>query len=302
MLGAKKILTWSILVAFSLIIFSAVGCASSKQYSDLPVGAGDFTMAEVTGASQDDLKVFYYRPPAWSVDRPILIVLHGLKRNADEYRDAWIKNAEDQNFLVVCPEFTEKKFPGTRYYNLGNVVDEEEGGEVQPREAWTFSVIDRVFDEVRNRTGAKRTTFALFGHSAGSQFVHRYLLFNPETKADKIISANAGWYTMPDSGIEFPYGIKSMPVSNDELIKLFSRPIIIMLGEQDIKTGGVLRHTAQADEQGMNRLERGIKYFNVAKAKASELGVPFQWQLIIVPGVGHSDTGIGAVAAKLVAD
>ena len=281
----------------------SIGCANPQNASQLSIGAGMFTMPETTGANQEDLRVFYYRPSGWTPEKEIVIVLHGVQRNAEEYRNEWKKYADDYNLLVICPDFSESKYPGVGYYNVGNVMNtDNEKGKLQPREQWIFSVIDRVFSEVHARSGATTDTFTLFGHSAGAQFVHRYFLFSPESKAKRIISANAGWYTMPDRDIPFPYGLKNIPVTNKDLTKEFAKPVIILLGENDTKTGGVLRQTLLAAREGSNRFERGNKFFAMAKNEAETLGVPFNWKLITVPGVGHSDAKMAAAAAKLIGD
>lgn len=294
---------WYMLFILSFFIFNAtIGCANPQNINQLSSGAGMFTMLETTGVIQEDLRVFYYRPAGWTPDKEIVIVLHGVQRNAEQYRDEWKKYADEYNLLMVCPDFSEKKYPGVGYYNVGNVMNtDNESGKLQPREKWIFSVIDRVFSEVHVRSGATTDTFTLFGHSAGAQFVHRYLLFSTESKAKKIISANAGWYTMPERDIAFPYGLKNVPMTDENLAQEFSKVVIILLGESDTRTGGVLRHTSLADKQGSNRFERGNNFFERSKDKAEALGVPFNWQLITVPGVGHSDVGMAAAAAKLIA-
>ena len=58
--------------------------------------------------------------------------------------------------------------------------------------------------------------------------------------------------------------------------------------------------TPEADRQGLNRLARGKKFFETAKAKAEELGVPFNWRLVTVPGVGHQGTIMGNVAMNII--
>jgi len=279
-----------------------VGCANAPSINPLSSGAGMFTMPEDTGVNHEDLRVFYYRPAGWTPDKETVIVLHGVQRNAEEYRDEWKKYADDYNLLVICPDFSENKYPGVGYYNVGNMMnDDHESGTLQPREKWIFSVIDRVFNEVHVRSGATTDTFTLFGHSAGAQFVHRYLLFSPESKAKRIISANAGWYTMPDQGVPFPYGLKNVPMTNENFAQAYARAVIILLGENDTKTGGVLRQTSLAERQGINRFERGNNFFTMSKDMAKALRVPFNWELITVPGVGHSDGGMAGAAAKLIA-
>lgn len=294
-----------LLIVFVLLVISATAVFAGSKDSDrkLDVGAGMFTMPEKSGVNNKDLRVFYYRPSGWTPDKPIVIVQHGVQRNAEAYRDSWKQDADKYNLLVICPEFSEEKYPGVRYYNIANVVGSDENGKLQPRNQWIFPVSDRVFDQVRVRSGATSDTFILFGHSAGAQMVHRYIFFDKETKAGIIIAANAGWYTMPDRNIAFPYGIEDMPLTDEDLAGAFAKQVIILLGEKDNNPNHkVLRHTQQADNQGMNRLERGRYFYNAAKAKAEELGVPFKWQLITVPRVGHNDAGMAAAAARLIGE
>jgi hypothetical protein len=52
--------------------------------------------------------------------------------------------------------------------------------------------------------------YDMYGHSAGAQFVHRYLQFYDSPKVKKAVAANAGWYTFPNEAINYPYGIKSL--------------------------------------------------------------------------------------------
>ncbi|MDF2856985.1 MAG: hypothetical protein K0Q87_2836 [Neobacillus sp.] len=295
-----------ILFFIILFIISATVAHARLQEDrqNLNIGAGMFSMPENTGVNSNDLKVFYYRPSNWTPDRPIVIVQHGVQRNAEEYRNEWQPYADKYNLLVACPHFSKEKYPGVRFYNLGNITNSDEGGGMlQPRDTWIFPVIDRVFNEVRVRTGATSDKFILFGHSAGAQLVHRYILFSGKTRAARIISANAGWYTMPDASIDFPYGIKDMPMTNEALARAFVKPVTILLGEKDKKLDNkVLRHTPESDYQGLNRFERGETFYSMAKAKAAELGVPFNWALVTVPGVGHDDVGMAAAAAKLIAE
>ena len=109
------------LLACLLLPLGAVQ-AQSKQ---LPTGLGSFSLPEPAGVTADPLKVYTYKPAAWQDGRPIVVVFHGLKRNAEEYCQGWKEYAEKYNFLIACPEFTESKFPGVRYYNFGNVIDND---------------------------------------------------------------------------------------------------------------------------------------------------------------------------------
>lgn len=292
------------MICSMVLLQTAIGCTSPAPSEALSVGAGMFKMAENTGANQDDMRIFYYRPADWTPDRPVVIVQHGVQRNAQEYRDGWKKYADLYKLLVVCPEFSEGKYPGVRYYNMGNMADDDRvTGKLQAKELWIFPVIEHVFNEVRLRLGATSSTFTLFGHSAGAQLVHRYALFAGKTQADRIISANAGWYTTPEEDVLFPYGMQDMSISKEQFAEAFAKSVTILLGEKDNNPNNrVLRHTPEADAQGASRFERGIWFFDEAKAKAEELGVPFNWNLVTVPGVGHDDVGMAAAAAKLIGE
>lgn len=170
-----------------------------------------------------------------------------------------------------------------------------------PKSQWTFGAISDIIDAIDNRFSPKGN-IVLFGHSAGAQFVHRYILLAPmDQRISQIIIANAGWYTMPDESISFPYGIKNISLNDADLRADFSKPVIILLGEEDTHSDStVLRHNEEVDRQGTNRFERGISFYQEAKKKAEALHVPFVWQLVTVPGVGHDDVQMAANAAKII--
>jgi len=52
-------------------------------------------------------KVHLTRPAGLTADRPIVFVMHGMRRNADDYRDQWHELAKEHNFLLVVPEFSD---------------------------------------------------------------------------------------------------------------------------------------------------------------------------------------------------
>lgn len=295
----KRILTLCMLLCGIWLIFAVRNCGAET----LLQGAGSFSIQEQAGVNEDPMNIFYYRPVAWNKDQPVVVVFHGLKRDAEKYRDDWIRYAEQYDLLVICPEFSEEKFPGVRYYNTGNISDtDDETGRIQPKDKWVFAAIDDVIKETGKRTGVSAANITLFAHSAGAQMLHRYILFDGSAKVRRFIPANAGWYTMPDRSVDFPYGIKNVPVDERSLQKAFAAPVTILLGGADTQRSKILRKTSLADAQGMNRLDRGNRFFSMAKQQAEELGTAFNWQVEIVPGVGHNDTLMAGAAAKLIAE
>ena len=72
---------------------------------------------------------------------------------------------------------------------------------------WSFSIIEPLFDSVKSSLSLESEKYNLFGFSAGAQFVHRFIQFKPDARFDKVVAGAAGWYTVPDNSIPFPYGI-----------------------------------------------------------------------------------------------
>jgi len=241
------------------------------------------------------LPVWYDLPAGIGPATPIVFVMHGVGRNASTYRDDWVRYAEQNHFILLCPEFSKKEFPSDAGYNFGNTVDLQ--GRPLPREQWGFNMIEPVFDLVRRSLGNRTATYALYGHSAGSQFVHRFLYFVPHARVSHVVTANAGWYTLPDPTVDFPYGLKGAPVSLDDLKVALQRPLLVLLGtaDTDLKSNS-LRTTPEAEAQGPYRFARGHYFFDHGRAEAAKLGVPFGWHLETAPGIGHSDPGMAPFA------
>ncbi len=241
-----------------------------------------------------------YVPVVHNETTPIVIVMHGASRDAPRYYADWKAHAAARGFIVVVPYLSKSDFPGSASYNLGNVFDPVTG-EQRDKEQWTFSLIEPLFDEVVRRTGGSQHDYVLYGHSAGSQFVHRFLYYVPEARASTFIAANAGWYTMPDFSVEYPYGLKASGISEDDLPRIFSQPLMLLQGRADTDANADnLRKTPEAIRQGPNRLTRGLKMYRDAKASAETLGASFNWQVFVIKGADHDNAKMAPAAAALV--
>ncbi len=241
------------------------------------------------------MRVYASRPAGLPGDRPVVFVMHGVNRNADDYRDQWHELAMEHEFLLLVPEFSEENFPGSDGYNLGYLTDET--GRPRPRESWSYSAIEPIFDDARRRFGMGTGRYALYGHSAGSQFVHRYTFHVPEARVSQIVSANAGWYMMPDYQVGYPYGLGGSVVTPEMLEHAMGLPVTILLGEEDTDTDHRnLRRTPEAMAQGPHRLARGRAFYAAAREWAGQAGVPFSWRLEYVPGADHNNVKMAPAA------
>lgn len=285
----------SLRVLAGLLCAAAFAAVPSGVRADLAPGTAAFEMPALADGS-GTLNVLYHKPAGAGPERPVVFVLHGVGRNVDTYRRAWIAHAERCNFLLVVPEFTAELFSQGPGYQQGGMFTRE--GAPQPRESWSFFVIDRVFDRLKAQGGTTRDTFGIYGHSAGAQFLHRYVTFADSPRLGVAVIANSGWYTLPDRAQAYPYGLRGTNVSDETLKRMTAKPVLILLGEADVETTDPdLRKTEEANQQGPHRFARGQNYFRRVQAFAGELGAPFNWSLRTVPEVGHSNAKMAPVAA-----
>lgn len=248
------------------------------------------------GKLKNPIKVFYYSPKGASPDMPIVVMLHGANRDASAYTDNLINAATVFGCRIIAPEFDQEDYRGAEKYNLGNVYDKNKKTFLSP-DKWSFSVIEPLFDHVVGQIKSNNKAYYLYGHSGGSQFVHRFLMFVKQPRVIKAAIANAGWYTLPDTNVDFPYGIKNSPVDQEQLARFFSTNVYVLLGMDDTKTDeNSYNITEQAEAQGHTRFERGKYYYKSAKAKAEEMKLPFNWTEIHVPNVGHDNGNMGKFA------
>jgi poly(3-hydroxybutyrate) depolymerase len=268
----------------------------------LPIGKSTFTFDDPAAEPGHPVYVFAYKPEAYTASSPILITLHGYKRNAETYRDDWVEHAESLGALLLAPEFNQAAFPGPRAYEVGNMRTVDRRSYL-PRERWSYGVIERLFDHVRAVTGSTRECYWLYGHSAGGQFVHRLALFQENARFDVAIAANSGAYTLARPGERFPYGLDRFPDLEAVQERAFPRRLVVMVGEKDTNvTNAMLLRSEEAMRQGPHRHARGLYFHADAKAEAQRMMLPFNWEAVSVPDVGHSNRGMARAAAAWLAD
>lgn len=296
---------WVALACLSLMVGAAAptGFAASEPRqstqspgSRLPAGTGSFVFS---GWAGKPLRVFYFVPDKVTETTRILFVIHGAGRNADGYRDAWVTHARAGGYIIVAPEYSKADFPTSLTYNVGHIMDEK--GNPRPREQWSFASIEPLFDSVRNATGTKVPKYAIYGHSAGGQFVHRFVELMPDARYSRAVAANAGWYTFPDLATAYPYGLKNAPTDSAGLKAMLERPLTILLGTADNDPNHhQLSRTPEAMVQGPHRLARGKSFHAYGRQAARDLDAKFAWKLKYAPGIAHSNKGISNYAQKLV--
>ncbi len=253
----------------------------------------------------------------------IWLVIPGTGRSAEQYRDAWVEASEKYSLLIVAPLYPERHFPFEAYHlggiiqdsNLEAVVTYEEGTpNVWLDEAawkytlnldaksWLFADFDQLFEKVVAAVGSNQSSYSVFGHSAGGHIAHRLALLGGNTKAKRILAANASFYTLPVDDVDFPFGLGNLPVDTTALKLALQKNFTLLLGELDNtkETHGNFLRSPTADLQGLHRFARGRFFYRNAQNVAVLLGVRLNWSLYRVPGVGHDERLMSKAAAEYV--
>ena len=265
--------------AFVFVVSCLLGL--SLQAQPLPKGPGKIECPN----GPEPITAFTYKPPTYR-DGPLLVVFHGVQRNAEDYRNFAITMAERFGAIVVAPMFDAQRFPSARYQRGGLVSAD---GKAQPREQWTYAIVPKIVAHVRAQEGKPQLPYYLIGHSAGGQFLVRMAAFLPG-EAKRIVAGNPGSHLFPTRDQEFGYGFGGLPaeLSNDEVLRRYlAAPVTFYLGTDDIYPRPSFDDSPPAMKQGPHRLARGRACFDAAQKLARERGWAFNWRKVETPGIGH---------------
>lgn len=252
-----------------------------------------------------------------------VLVIHGTDRDAgDYYQRLWsaaAKEGAQRRTLIVAPWFRiEADLPvqGEVFwkYNSGW----KDGAQSAAPAISSYRALDEILAvlHARVRFPSLRQVIVT-GHSAGGQFVQRFSLASPVDGPRSMLPllyapANAGSYAyldgerlLPGGGFGIPTGcgdyndwkyglqgpnlyVKATPPENLQA-SYRDRRVVYLLGmEDDDPAAPELDVSCAALLQGAHRLERGLRFqWHLER----HFGVPTH-EAILVPGVGHSPTGM----------
>lgn len=301
----KKLLA----IAAALTLFTLQASAGGKKNDDgikIHRGAGMIeNLACYAPLSDKPINLWYYIPTNGNIKKMrILFSMHGAERSGRTQRGVWRNLAEEYGFIVLCPEFLHKNGYPENGYQFGGVSVEKFGHEMQPDSLWTYKWIECLFDWFKAKTGNTARYYDMFGHSAGGQWVHRYLLATPESRCRRAVAANPGNYAWPDiDGIRtpegelcqhywWPFSINGTPFANEDCLRtFFKRDLTILVGtldteaqykEEDTPANGWQR------VQGISRYKRAFNFWEECKKVAEEKGMEFNIKVRDVPGAWHN--------------
>ena len=223
---------------------------------------------------------YCYAPASAGRGAPLLILVHGITRHAAETIFRFREEADRLGIVLLAPYFS-----ATAYRRYQLVIDDE------GRRA-DLALFDMI-EATALQTGCQKDKVHLFGYSGGAQFVHRFTMIHPGQVASMSV-ASAGWYTMPDPGEPYPYGIGSHPLQSHSFDAAAFLRIErhILVGSRDRQRDHHLRTSKKLDRlQGRDRVERACRWNAMMNAASQQWNSnPPDSSFELLQGVGHSFT------------
>ena len=245
--------------------------------------------------NKPDVEIYYITPDVINENTKVIFVIHGNSRNAEEYLSAWIPHIKNKNVIVAAPQFNKADF---RYFFLLEMA--ESSGNVNKDESkYINNSISLFFNYIKSKFSLNINTYSMFGHSAGAQFTHRYMLLSKDKRITNAVVANAGWYTFLN-GEQYPYGIKDTPIEiSDNHIRWFmSNKTSLLIGSIDTNLNNV-NSSAGAQKQGITRVDRADNYFKSLIDISDKKEIPFRWSYKVINNVGHDYQKMTPIAASI---
>lgn len=217
----------------------------------------------VIGDSDGAVDYIAYVPKDVRRDAPLLVCVHGIRRNPAEQIFRFASYAERMGVVLLAPHFTRKRFK--RYQTL---TPDRKGN--LPEVALDQSIEDWV-----RRSNSKPGKLFLFGFSGGAQFVHRYAMLG-RRKIDALAVASPGWFTLPDRDLPYPFGTGPSEKLGRRLMdegRLLETPTLVLVGERDTVRNSTFNTNPIVERtQGLNRVERaGTWHQRVCALRAARM-------------------------------
>ena len=235
-----------------------------------------------------DVEILYRLPKEINENTKVIFIIHGNSRDVERYINLWLEPSKDKNVILVAPHFTR-----SNYSNFGTLQIARSSGKILKNQSNNLkNSLSLFFTYFKNKYNLQTSTYSIFGFSAGSQFIHRYLLFSDDIQVDRVVLGSAGWYTFLNDE-PYPYGMRDMPIERERYEWYLSKEVLFILGAKDNDPNHEsLNNSKGAKQQGSNRFERGQNYFKNLVIFSEENKIAFRWRYKVIEDLDHSTSAI----------
>jgi pimeloyl-ACP methyl ester carboxylesterase len=249
---------------------------------------------------------FLYRPIVPSDPPKTLVVIHGTPaqdlsagETALYYAENWAPFAEENGWFLIVPAFNQADFSSRR----GEISDALTGyrglfGREIGADEWVLRLLGLGWEAL----DWPEAPILLYGHSAGGQYVGRFLVTHPEWVEKAVISA-AVTYPQPDPALSWPYGMG--PLDGEVIwedgttarVEINPDPekwlaatqvdLKVIVGLNDLEP-----QLSRPGQEGRVRPTIGQNWVNAMGEFAAEHGLESRISFEAIPSQGHSMLGL----------
>jgi pimeloyl-ACP methyl ester carboxylesterase len=205
--------------------------------------------------------VYVRAPQNQAVGKPlqVLVALHGMGGNGQDFSRELIDQADRYGWLIVAPtiEYGDWTNP--------SVLAREEPVLIQALNSYLDGLPQLVGTPMRHLV-------LILGHSRGAQLAHRFAEFRPD-RVLAVAALSAGTYTLPetspDGSLNFPYGVQDIDQYSGHAFdpaRFDTVAIWVGVGGQDTNAGDLPRQWDSIE--GSTRVQRAQAF----EAAAQQLG------------------------------
>ena len=274
-----------------------VGCQWFTQ-ADTPLALDESQIGIPIQQPLDHGSYWLYIPPGVEQPAPVLVVVHGTVGDSETAIDTaetmlslWQETAEQGRVVLIAPIFDNARYggragPGGGYRGLYG------------RDIRADEFLLQIMQDVRQTIWVQDTIY-LYGHSAGGQFVNRFVVMHPGLIKRAVISA-AGFYAYPNPDVVWADGMKRLQrgfiwcdacpeqevvvkPDPENWLRAASLPIAVVVGDQDTATYERL----PPGQLGTNPVENGRAWVEAMRQHVLAEGGDFNMTFLLVAEAGH---------------
>ena len=297
---------------YSWILFSFVllGCNSNADH-----GSSNANLDSLLTEKGDVLlknhqygQYYLYIPSELDETTQVLVVVHGsLERGkpatylAEKFIHRWTDFAEEKNLMVISPAFDRTNYQAYGGYRglFGRDVGADE-------------FVNALVALYARAVGDQDAKFYLYGHSAGGQFVIRYVVRHPDKILEAVASA-PGRYAFPDPNAPWPYGMgrlrRTIGFSNPakwvrvdiqpdahDWLEASTLPITVVVGSEDLE-----EQPKRPGHRGKTRIDLALNWTFDMQRLAQQEGLSSRVEAQIIDGIGHNSAQLTPYCMEVIA-
>lgn len=307
---ATRLPSLTILIVLILCCVNSLTACEAGTPLAVPIS---YEIGQVTKGDDTYGEFYFYVPTQLNEKTKILVLVHGTPKdltpaaNAEFYVMSWQNFAEEHNYILIAPAFDQENF-SSRYGDQALSGYRGLFGREIGADEWVLRLVT-AFREHMEIPGEK---ISLYGHSAGGQFVGRFLVTHPEIVKSAVITS-AATYPQPTTDVPWPFGMGELhtdiewdeDTSNhvdivpekEKWLAATQIPLTVIVGLDD---NAELPAELIPGQKGRNRFVIAHNWIKDIAVFAETNGVESAFQLEIIPGIGHSMSGLMPYSQKAI--